>query len=81
MLTPQHIMLALNLLVKTAYLAPTTAKNQENASSAQFKLFGLLNQLQKTSLPGSSLRKGFCKDGELWCMRVNKLVNKVVAEQ
>jgi len=26
------------------------------------------------------LRKGFCKDNELWCMRVNKLVNKVVSE-
>ena len=81
MLKSQHILLALNLLVKAAYLGPNGTKNQELQNGAQFKLFSLVSQLQKTSLPGSSLRKGFCKDGELWCMRVNKLVNKVVGEQ
>lgn len=81
MLKSRHILLTLNLLVKAAYLSPNGSTSQELQSSAQFKLFGLVNQLQKTSLAGSSLRKGFCKDGELWCMRVNKLVNKAVDEQ
>lgn len=76
-LTSQHIMLVLNLLVKTAYLRSETTEMQ---SSAQFKLFALVGQLSKISLPGSGLRKGYCKANELWCMRVNKLANKVVAD-
>jgi len=76
-LTSQHVMLVLNLLVKAAYLK---SDNNEIQSSAQFKLFGLVGQLQKVSLQGSGLRKGYCKENELWCMRVNKLANKVMED-
>lgn len=77
-LTLQHIMMALNLLVKGAYLGQANSEFQNNA---QFKLFSLISQLQKFQLPGSSLRKGYCKDHELWIMRVNKLANKIVSER
>jgi len=32
--------------------------------------------LQKTTLP--DLKRGHCKENELWVMRVNKLTNKIV---
>jgi hypothetical protein len=32
------------------------------------------------SIAGSGLRKGYCKENELWCLRVNKLANKVVGD-
>ena len=67
-------MLALNCLVKTAYLG----QQGELQSVAQSKVFSTVSQLQKTRLPG--LKKGHCKEDELWILRVNKLVNRMVSE-
>lgn len=66
-------MLVLNLLVRVAYLEKQNAELQK---SAQFKLFTLISQLQKTTLP--DLKRGHCKENELWVMRVNKLTNKIM---
>lgn len=48
---------------------------------AQSKLFSLLGLLQKARLPGSNLKKGFCKENELWISRANKLIYKIVKEE
>lgn len=48
---------------------------------AQSKLFTLLGLIQKARLPGSNLKKGFCKENELWIARANKLIYKIVKEE
>ena len=70
-------MIALNLLVKSSYLASSTEK-LEGTQEAQYKLFYMVGLLSKYIVNDG--KKGCCKDSALWCMRVNKLVNKMVKE-
>lgn len=74
-LAVSHIMMSLNVLAMTAFIPGSSLEIQ---TSAQFKLFALVGQLHKFKLPGSELRKGYCKPNELWIMRVAKLVQKIL---
>ena len=60
-------MFALNILVKAAFV-----------KGSDSKIFGFIGQLQRSAI--GDLKKGYCKGSELWVMRINKLVNKVVSE-
>jgi len=71
-------MMCLNLLATSSCVSSDSLDFQ---STAQFKLFGLVSQLQKFNLPGSDLRKGYCKENETWIMRVTKLVSKILAAE
>jgi hypothetical protein len=75
-LNTTHIMMCLNILSLSSFVPN---KDVEIQSNAQFKLFSMIGQLHKFKVPGSELRKGFCKENELWIMRVAKLVSKIVA--
>ena len=60
--------MALNILAKEAYV--------NRREEAQFKLWGMVGALGKYKITG--LRKGYCKENELWVMRATKLVVKIM---
>ena len=74
-LTTAHIMMCLNILAQHAFLP---SENTDLQSNAQFKLFSMISQLHKFKIAGSPLRKGYCKEDELWIMRVTKLISKML---
>lgn len=79
-LLPQHLMLAMNLLVRAAFLDNASASPEhttELQATAQSKLFGLVGSLSKVKLTAEG-RKGECKEGELWIARLNKLICKII---
>lgn len=73
-LNNRHIMLAANLVARAAF--SRTYKEEDSRAAALSKFFVLLQHLVKFSAGG--MRRGFCKNGELWIMRMNKLLSKML---
>ena len=77
-LQSNHIKLCLQVLIPVAFAAESETPNLK--TQAQFKLFTLIDMLQKLKLGGTA-KKGFVKDSEnLWLLYVNNKVNAVIKE-
>ena len=72
----RHIMAAAQLVTKAAFTRATNT--QMDLKDVQPKFFQLLAHLSK--LKGKEGR-GFAKEGELWLMRINRLINKLLSAE